>query len=172
MNEQADGPQVTTGAVQQFWWLHDARWYQGVLRRYGQQAANEINAEALRFVARRVAAWCARQSGKRPQDLSWPEVVALFRTAPDAMWDPEIVGTEYHLGADGEFETVVPRNFALKMLESAGTLEGYDCPCLEMRAGWFEGFGLSVNDSCVGCVRTSGDACRFKATVSGWGGTP
>ena len=30
------------------WWLHDAHWYQGVAERFGQEVANEINAEALR----------------------------------------------------------------------------------------------------------------------------
>ncbi|MEU2515905.1 hypothetical protein ABZ582_28450, partial [Streptomyces syringium] len=43
-----------TVALRQFWWLHDARWYQGVKKRFGQEVANEINAEALRFVGRRV----------------------------------------------------------------------------------------------------------------------
>ena len=55
--------------LRQSWWLHDARWYQGVAGRFGQAAANEINAEAMRFVARRIAAGYARDHGLRPGDV-------------------------------------------------------------------------------------------------------
>ena len=69
---------------------------------------------------------------------------------------------------------MVTRNFALEMLARAGTLEGYDCPCPQMREGWFEGLRTEVSDERVECVRTGGTACRFQSrTVAhGTGDTP
>ncbi|MDR3035830.1 MAG: hypothetical protein LBV78_22500, partial [Kitasatospora sp.] len=67
MNEGQDAPPAPP--AHQFWWLHDARWYQGVLKRFGQDAANEINAEAIRFVARRAAMWYRRQSGAKFDEI-------------------------------------------------------------------------------------------------------
>ena len=63
-------PDTTTRAelmdVYRSWWLHDARWYQGVAKRFGPAVANEINAEALRFVATSVGRKVARQFGGKP----------------------------------------------------------------------------------------------------------
>ena len=41
--------------LRQSWWLHDARWYQAVKTRFGQEAANELNAEVMQFVASRLS---------------------------------------------------------------------------------------------------------------------
>ncbi|MGO4759435.1 hypothetical protein AB4212_64265, partial [Streptomyces sp. 2MCAF27] len=48
------------------WWQHDANWYQGVAKRFGQQVANEINAEAMRKIALKVGQQVARRSGALP----------------------------------------------------------------------------------------------------------
>ena len=152
---------------QQFWWLHDARWYQGVAKRFGQDAANEINAEALKFVARRVAAWCAQTYGiKLDPDLPLAEFLKSYEHVQHTMWPAGMMSVEHIVHSEDEFETVVTDNFALKMLRSAGSLEGYECPCLDMRAGWYEGVGISVQDSCLECERTGGSACRFRAVVT------
>lgn len=41
----------------------------------------------------------------------------------------------------------------------------YRCPCLRMRAAWFQGLGLDVDDECVGCEIDGDDHCRFKAVA-------
>lgn len=154
----------------QFWWLHDARWYQGVLKRFGQDAANEINAEAIKFVARRAAMWYRRQSGTKFDEIPMKEFVELFGNVPPLMWtDDMYVADQVHLGEE-EWESVVHFNYALKMLRAARALDGYECPCLEMRQGWFEGLGVSVCDSRVECLRTGGEACRFLAVRNGRSG--
>jgi hypothetical protein len=159
-------------SIHRFWWLHDAQWYQGVARRFGQEAANEINAEALRFMARRVAAWCAKEHGIRWGDSSLAEFVERFQVVPRTMFPAGMVKEQHFVRDDTEWETVVSDSFALKMLRAAGTLEGYRCACLEMRAGWFEGVGLPVQDTCVECARTGGEVCRFRAVVTGSAGEP
>ncbi|GAA2133728.1 hypothetical protein GCM10009760_10210 [Kitasatospora kazusensis] len=159
----AAGPRADD--VFQFWWLHDARWYQGVLKRFGQDAANEINAEAVKFVARRVAAWHVRSNpvtrdGLTPDELAGHVAAALRLMGTGTMSEV----TQQVLDEDS-FETVVSKSFALRMLRAAGTLDGYDCPCLELRAGWFEGLRVDVEDSCVECQRTGGEVCRFRAEL-------
>ncbi|MEU5539635.1 L-2-amino-thiazoline-4-carboxylic acid hydrolase [Streptomyces sp. NPDC020362] len=148
-----------------FWWLHDARWYQGVKKRYGQDVANEINAEAMKFVARRVARWFVARHGVDHAKLPMDEFVAYFKEIPRAMWPEEMTNYQHTAVGDDTFETVVTEHFALKMLKAARSFDGYRCPCLEMRAGWFEGMGLDVEDRRSACM-THGDAvCRFRATV-------
>ncbi|HET9381704.1 MAG TPA: hypothetical protein VFP69_12845, partial [Streptomyces sp.] len=151
--------------LRQFWWLHDARWYQGVAKRFGQDAANEVNAEAMRFVARRIASAYAREHGLRP-GLTAAELAAALNGISDLMTGDSVQAANKVTG-DGSWETVVTRNFALEMLARAGTLEGYDCPCPQMREGWFEGLRTEVRDRRVECMRTGGAACRFQScTVS------
>ncbi|WP_412542570.1 hypothetical protein R8Z50_08780 [Longispora sp. K20-0274] len=150
---------------QQFWWLHDARWYQGVARRFGQRAANEINAEALRFVSRRVAAWCARRYGIALTDQSMERFLEEFARIPQTMWADGAITVEEIPRGENAWESVLTNSFVLKMLRAAKSLDGYECPCLQMRAGWWEGLGLTVRDTVVDCARTGGDACRFRAEV-------
>ena len=151
-----------------FWWLHDARWYQGVARRFGQEAANEINTEALRFVARRVAAWRARQYDRRPADLPIDELFALLLQINLTIWPGDMVSVEHHHvgttddGAD-EWETLVVNHFVPKMLRAARSADGYRCASLEVRAGLYEGLGLSVEERHTECQFDGGEACRFRA---------
>ncbi|GAB2620149.1 hypothetical protein GCM10027168_60270 [Streptomyces capparidis] len=147
--------------LRQFWWLHDARWYQGVARRFGQDAANEVNAEAMRFVARRIAAAYARERGLRP-GLSAAELADAL-TGISRLMTGDAVEAVNKVTGETTWETVVTRNFALEMLARAGTLDGYDCPCPQMRQGWFEGLRTEVSDHRETCLRTGGTACRFRS---------
>ena len=63
-----DVHRATLMEVYRKWWAHDAHWYQGVAKRFGQQAANEINAEALRQVAVQVGNSVGRQAGDLTAD--------------------------------------------------------------------------------------------------------
>ncbi|WP_328303195.1 L-2-amino-thiazoline-4-carboxylic acid hydrolase [Streptomyces sp. NBC_00435] len=173
---QAPGPEGPDGPsadlLRQFWWLHDARWYQGVARRFGQDAANEINAEAMQFVTRRIASAYAREQGLGP-DLSAAELATALTGISRWMTGDSVEAANKVTGEES-FETVVTRNFALEMLARAGTLEGYECPCPQMRAGWFEGLRTDVGDDRVECLRTGGAACRFVTSTAraGAGDTP
>ncbi|MCX5410039.1 L-2-amino-thiazoline-4-carboxylic acid hydrolase (plasmid) [Streptomyces sp. NBC_00335] len=152
--------------LRQFWWLHDARWYQGVARRFGQDAANEVNAEAMQFVTRRIASAYAREEGLAP-GLSAAELAGALTGISELMTGDAVEASNKVTGEES-FETAVTRNFALEMLARAGTLEGYECPCPQMRAGWFEGLKTEVSDHRVECLRTGGSACRFRtSTASG-----
>ncbi|MDQ1653128.1 MAG: hypothetical protein QOI35_2328 [Cryptosporangiaceae bacterium] len=158
----AAGPVPGPDELRMFWWLHDARWYQGVAKRFGQDAANEINAEAVQFVAKRVATWYARTHGITA-DLPTPELSDVLETISRLMWSDDMVEARNEVLGDDSWETVVSKNFNLRMLAAAGSLDGYDCPCLPMRAGWFDGLGLRTEDSCIECQRTGGEVCRFRA---------
>ncbi|MCX5130326.1 L-2-amino-thiazoline-4-carboxylic acid hydrolase [Streptomyces sp. NBC_00347] len=167
---QAPGPagpgEPSADLLRQFWWLHDARWYQGVARRFGQDAANEVNAEAMQFVTRRIASAYAREEGLGP-GLSAAELATALTGISELMTGDAVEASNKVTGEES-FETAVTRNFALEMLARAGTLEGYECPCPQMRAGWFEGLKTEVSDHRVECLRTGGSACRFRtSTASG-----
>jgi hypothetical protein len=154
---------VPPGLLRRFWWLHDARWYQGVAKRFGQDAANEVNAEAMRFVARRVAEAYAGQRALRP-GLSAEELATALTAISEMMTGDSVAATNTVTG-DDSWETVITRNFALEMLDRAGSLEGYDCPCPQMREGWFEGLRTRVSDHRAECMRTGGSVCRFQSRV-------
>ncbi|QDY77052.1 hypothetical protein [Streptomyces qinzhouensis] len=152
--------------LRQSWWLHDARWYQAVKSRFGQEAANELNAEVMRFVARRVAVLYSRRRPTPPG--SGPrEVAATLQQLAGLMFTRAMVrldATEFD-EAEGAWETVVSEHFALKMLAASRSLEGYDCPCLDLRAGWFEGIGVKADDEVVACMREGAESCRFRACL-------
>ncbi|MFE0422065.1 hypothetical protein [Streptomyces sp. NPDC058953] len=152
--------------LRQSWWLHDARWYQAVKTRFGQDTANELNAEVMRFVARRVALLYSRRHPTPPG--SGPrEVAATLQALARLMFTRSRVkldATEFD-EADGSWETVVSEHFALKMLAATKSLEGYECPCLDLRAGWFEGIGVSADDEVVACMRDGAETCRFRACL-------
>jgi hypothetical protein len=165
--ESADGSSVEVlpgeVPVHELWWLHDARWYQGVLKRFGQEAANEINAEAIKFVARRSAMWYRKHSGLRFDEIPMDEFIAGFEHIPALMWTESMYVVEQTQLGEDEWETVVSRNFALQMLRIARTLDGYECPCLKLREGWFEGMGVAVSDTRIECLQTGASGCRFRA---------
>jgi hypothetical protein len=159
----------TIDQLHQWWWLHDGRWYQAVASRFGYEAANELNREAIKFVATRVGRTVAKSLARPILELPWPEVVAAFNACSDMMWPTWMMDAETRIPEPGVFESDITRNFALDMLERAGTLQHYDCPCQQTREGWFEGLGLQlIEQRRSQCRRTGGTACSWRAHVAGF----
>jgi hypothetical protein len=157
----------TPHELYQHWWLHDARWYQGVAARFGHDAANEINAEAIKFVATRVAEKVAKQAGSSGVDSEWGEVVDQLAGCARRMWPPEFIEFECVASGPGEFVVTTTRNFALSMLRRAGSLQHYRCPCLQMREGWFEGLGITaVENRIEQCLCDGASSCRLVGRIA------
>jgi hypothetical protein len=146
------------------WWLHDARWYQAVKTRFGQKAANELNAEVMQFVARRIATIYSRQHPVA-DDASPEEVARTLDSLARLMFTPKKVRLDSTEFDDSSWETVVSEHYALRMLKASRSLDGYQCPCTELRAGWFEGIGVRASDEVVECLRDGDAVCRFRARL-------
>jgi len=147
------------------WWLHDARWYQGVAKRFGQEVANEINAEAMRYVAVHVGQRVARQRGGAGP-LSIEELRECYDLCSDRMFPPELRDGGTEVIGDDTVELTMRRNFALTMVRMAGSLPGYECPCTDIHAGWSEGLGVELAENCaVGCLRHGDPQCRLVMRV-------
>ena len=143
------------------WWMHDARWYQGVAKRFGAEAANEINAEALRFVAAQVGRRIRRHYGGKPA-ADREELRQRYDTCAEWMFPSElrVGGTE--VLENGDIELTMRQNFAITMVRMAGSLEDYECPCTEIHAGWSEGLGVELIRNCAtACLRHGDPACRL-----------
>jgi hypothetical protein len=165
----ANNQDLTLNQLYQWWWLHDGRWYQEVAKRFGFDAANEINREALKFVASRVGRSVAAQLGRPIGELDFPEVVEAFAECSKRMWPAEYVEFNTKVTGDGTFELNVVRNFALQMLKRAGTLPTYQCGCLALREGWFEGLGLKLAEHRVTqCLKDGCSACTFVTRLEGF----
>ncbi|MFI9580569.1 hypothetical protein ACIHCQ_01680 [Streptomyces sp. NPDC052236] len=153
------------------WWQHDAHWYQGVAKRFGQQAANELNAEALRQVALQVGQRVARRSGGLPEsgdngkDLE--ELRLRYDECGDRMFPRELRNASTEVIGDDLIVLTLRRNFAITMLRMAGSLEGYVCPCTDIHAGWSEGLGVSLSENrATSCLAHGDKACRLLMRVS------
>jgi hypothetical protein len=153
-------------AVYHLWWLHDARWYQEVASEFGFEVANRLNKKILIFIAKRVARQLLLKKRKSIKEMSFEEVIDLFMQTAKVMWPEELVAFEHQITSEDTFEVHTKRNFALFMLEQAGSLDQYDCPCLELRQGWFEGLGIEVfENKMIQCVREGGKCCTFRACI-------
>ncbi|WP_328692887.1 hypothetical protein OHA74_31755 [Streptomyces phaeochromogenes] len=161
------------------WWQHDAHWYQGVASRFGQQAANEINAEALRKVAVHVGQRVGRRSGPLPdsgdngKDLE--ELRRRYDECGDRMFPRELRNASTEVedqgegggGGEGLIVLTLRRNFAITMVRMAGSLEGYRCPCTDIHAGWSEGLGVTLTENrAETCLRDGDKACRLLMRVA------
>ncbi|HWO67076.1 MAG TPA: hypothetical protein VNO31_44295 [Umezawaea sp.] len=152
--------------VYRSWWLHDARWYQGVAKRFGHEVANEVNAEALRYVATSIGRKVARQFGGKPardlEELRQRYDACAARTFPEELRDIRSEVVE-----DDLVEIVIRQNFAVTMVRMAGSLEGYECPCTEVHAGWSDGLGVSLAENrATGCLRHGDPACRLLMRIA------
>ncbi|MFI1481791.1 hypothetical protein [Streptomyces sp. NPDC020747] len=166
------------------WWQHDAHWYQGVASRFGQQAANEINAEALRKVALHVGQRVTRRSGPLPDSgdsgekggsgdngKSLEELRRRYDECGDRMFLRELRNASTEVEEvtedDGLIVLTLRRNFAITMVRMAGSLEGYRCPCTDIHAGWSEGLGVTLTENrAESCLRDGDKACRLLMRVA------
>lgn len=143
----------------QWWWLHDARWYQEVSAKCGTDVANELNQNAVTFVAKRVGAMVRKKVGKPLTELSMDEIIEAYRACAQAMFPPGMIDWEIEGTGGDDFQVKLHRNFAVEMSKRAGTLETYQCPCLSLREGWFSGLGGNLAKNEIGGCLKSGDAC-------------
>ncbi|ADI04733.1 hypothetical protein SBI_01612 [Streptomyces bingchenggensis BCW-1] len=152
------------------WWQHDANWYQGVAKRFGQQVANEINAEAMRKIALKVGQQVARRSGALPdsgdgaKDLE--ELRRRYDECGDRMFPRELRNAATEVAGDDLIVLTLRRNFAITMVRMAGSLEGYQCPCTDVHAGWSEGLGVTLSENrATSCLREGDAACHLLMRV-------
>ncbi|GAA1085195.1 hypothetical protein [Streptomyces javensis] len=160
-------PRPRTMDVYRQWWLHDARWYQGVAKRFGHEVANEINAEALRYVAVQVGKRIRRQFGGKPAaDLE--ELRRRYDACSEWMFPNELRDGGTAVLPDGDIELTMRQNFAVTMVRMAGSLDGYECPCTDIHAGWSEGLGVELTRNCAtACLRDGDPACRLLMRAQG-----
>ena len=157
--------------VYRHWWAHDAHWYQGVARRFGQEVANEINAEALRQVALQVGRGVTRRRGELPDSDEMAELRRRYDECGERMVPRELRSAGTEVVDDDTVELTVRRNFAISMLRMAGSLDGYECPCTDIHAGWSEGLGVTLAENrATGCLRYGDPACRLVMRVKEMGG--
>ena len=161
----------STSEVYRQWWQHDANWYQGVARRFGQEVANEINAEALRQVALQVGQRVARRSGglpdsgERGKDLD--ELRRRYDECGDRMFPPGLRNASTEVEGDDLIVLTLRRNFAITMVRMSGSLEGYRCPCTDIHEGWSEGLGVTLTENrAESCLRDGDKACRLLMRVA------
>ena len=148
------------------WWAHDAHWYQGVAKRFGQEVANEINAEALRQVALQVGRGVARRRGRLPAEDGMAELSRRYDDCGERMFPRELRSAGTEVVGDDTVELTVRRNFAITMLRMAGSLDGYECPCPDIHAGWSEGLGVTLSENrATACLRSGDPACRLVMRV-------
>ncbi|MHC5908795.1 hypothetical protein ACVNF4_33715 [Streptomyces sp. S6] len=162
------------GEAYRLWWQHDANWYQAVSDRFGQDAANELNAEALRKVATHVGQRVGRLRGPLPdtgdtgKDLE--ELRRRYDDCGDRMFPPELrnasTAVEEVTERDGLIVLTLRRSFAVTMVRMAGSLDGYRCPCTGIHAGWSEGLGVTLTENrAESCLRDGDKACRLLMRV-------
>jgi hypothetical protein len=158
--------------VYRSWWLHDARWYQGVAKRFGPAVANEINAEALRYVATNIGRKVLRQFGGKPA-LDVDELRQRYDACADRTFPYELRDLRCVVVDDDAVEVVMRQSFAVTMVRMAGSMEGYECPCTEVHAGWSDGLGVVLAENCsTGCLRHGDPACRLLMRVAPEGVQP
>lgn len=150
----------------------------GVASRFGQQAANEINAEALRKVAVHVGQRVGRRSGPLPDSGDNGKDLEELRRRYDECGDRMFPGScatppprsrtrERGGGGEGLIVLTLRRNFAITMVRMAGSLEGYRCPCTDIHAGWSEGLGVTLTENrAETCLRDGDKACRLLMRVA------
>ncbi|HEV2634452.1 MAG TPA: hypothetical protein VGX23_04855 [Actinocrinis sp.] len=168
MTEPAPRTETSPEAMEVYrqWWLHDARWYQGVAERFGYAAANEINAEAMRYVATHVGRRVARQSGGKPPE-SIEELRRRYDACTDKMFPTQLRDGGTQVLDDDLIELTMRQNFAVTMVRMAGSLDGYECPCTQIHAGWSDGLGVALTENrATSCLRHGDPACRLLMRVA------
>ncbi|UFJ42572.1 hypothetical protein LOK74_08800 [Brevibacillus humidisoli] len=158
--------------IYRYWWFHDGAWYQNVARKFGFEAANELNKEALRYMAKRGMQTYVRENGIDLSEITTIESLAHhYMEGASEMWPEHWVHLEANILGPDSFEVVNRRNFAIEMLRKAGTLDKYECPGLALREGWFAGLGIKnyIQEERE-CVVRGDEVCRYWARIDFAGG--
>ncbi|MBV9024092.1 MAG: hypothetical protein JO362_09940 [Streptomycetaceae bacterium] len=171
MSTSEGNHRAQTVEVYRLWWQHDANWYQGVAKRFGQQVANEINAEAIRKVAVQIGQRVARQCGPLPETgdngKDMEELRRRFDECGDRMFPRELRNASAEVVGDDLIVRTLRRNFAVTMVRMAGSLEGYECPCTDIHAGWSEGLGVTLSENrAASCLRHGDKACSLLMRIA------
>jgi len=151
--------------LQRLWWLHDALWYQEVAKRFGPEAANEINREAIRPIARRVMKAVLAGRGLDRDDLAMEDVLACFREASALMWPPPLTEWEAEI-VDGEtIEVQITKCYAIEGLKRIGAAEEYECPCIAVREGWFSALRLQARQEILTSMKDGAETCLIRVRL-------
>ena len=155
---------VKAHELQKLWWLHDALWYQGVAKRFGYEAANEINQEAIRPIAKRVMRRVLADIGQDIDrtNLSLEDILSCFKKASDLMWPPPLTKWESEIIGEDILEVRVTRCYAIKGMQRIGAAEQYQCPCITVREGWLEALGVEAQQEIAASMKDGNESCLIR----------
>lgn len=150
--------------LQKLWWLHDALWYQGVAKRFGYEAANEINQEAIQPIAKRVMRRVLADLGKGV-DKTNPgieDILFCFRKASDLMWPPPMTEWESEIIGEDILEVTIAKCYAIRGIQRIGVAEQYQCPCIAVREGWLEALGVEAQQEISASMKDGNKSCLIR----------
>ena len=151
--------------LQRLWWLHDGLWFHEVARRFGFEAANELNHAVVKTVAKRAMRLAI---GGRPRGpLTIEEVADYFERAAELMWAPSMMRWDGQIVDEQTMEVRVTDCYAVNGLRRTGGLEGYRCACLAVRRGWFEALGIEAEQEIVRTMRDGATSCLIRVRLRG-----
>jgi len=141
------------------WMSHDARWFNAVAREFGIAAANRINQNAVREMAK--VEW---QRIGRALGIAPPKNAADCIAAQQAMiglLGPDLLDYESQVESDDAYRVAVKRCFAHENVARAGIAAQYDCGIFARIEGWLEGMGFEhqVEPPLNGCLKAQGKEC-------------
>ncbi len=162
-NRKTDKGSSGGNRLQRLWWLHDALWYQGVARRFGFKAANELNREVIKPVARRAMKAVLAGRGLPPKGaLTAEEVLACFQEASELMWPAPMTRWEARLTGERTIEVTITKCYALAGLKRLGLAQAYECPCIDVREGWLEALGIRADQEILASMKDGAEACLIR----------
>jgi hypothetical protein len=150
--------------IQRVWWLHDALWYQGAAKRFGYAAANEINQEVIRPIAKRVMRGVLADLSKDidKANLSQEDILACFRKASDLMWPPPMTEWGSEIISEDILEVTITKCHAIRGIQRIGATEQYQCPCIAVREGWLEALGVEAQQEIAASMKDGSKSCLIR----------
>lgn len=143
------------------WWAHDGMWYQAIAKECGYEIANRVNQQCIQRMAVRVMQNLVRSEAVDPIAIDVNVVADLYMKATYAMWPDEWVNTELKITGPDSLSVSVHRNFALGLIHQSGAIDKYECPCLQVREGWFQVLGVPYTQGRSACKMHNSSSCDF-----------
>jgi len=150
------------------WMSHDARWFTAVASEFGLDAANKLNAIAVRETGRVEARRAIRMLGVTlPTDL---HACVITQEAMGRLLAPGLVDYDITTNADSvRFD--VTRCFAFENVTKAGIAPRYRCGISPRLEGWWDVFNVQyeILPAPGPCAMAAGKPCTYTMRITGEG---
>ncbi len=142
------------------WQSHDARWQFATFKKIGPKKSNKLNQDVVRGMGKVMMHRLMKGLGILKVN-NIKEFESISSAAMDLFFSPSQFHYKFKKVSDSLIMGYIEKCNTNNNIKRVGMEKLYECGCFALRSGWYDAFGVDVEEKCFKCLKDGDEICEI-----------